>query len=79
MAASISSAGEPDQKKNQRKWPKKVLLKLYLKRNEEEKGSTFWFNMVFTKQTGEQAIPEKKEIDLSKLRMLVVDYNRTNV
>lgn len=47
--------------------------------SEEEKGSTFWFTVVFTKQTGEQAIPAKKEIDLSKLRMLVVDDNRTNV
>jgi len=33
MAASISSAGEPDQKKNQRKNPKKIRLKLYLKRS----------------------------------------------
>ncbi|MBA7547183.1 hypothetical protein ES705_39589 [subsurface metagenome] len=33
MAASISSAGEPDQKKNQRKNPKKIPLKLYLKRS----------------------------------------------
>ena len=33
MAASISSAGEPDQKKNQRKNRKKIRLKLYLKRS----------------------------------------------
>ena len=33
MVASISLAGETDQKKNQRKCPKKVRLKLYLKRS----------------------------------------------
>ncbi len=33
MAASISSAGEPDQKKNQRKNQKNIRLKLYLKRS----------------------------------------------
>ncbi len=33
MVASIDMAGEPDQKKNQRKDPKKIRLKLYLKRN----------------------------------------------
>jgi len=33
MVASISSAGEPDQKKNPRKNLKKIRLKLYLKRS----------------------------------------------
>ena len=38
MAASISSAGEPDQKKNQRKNRKKIRLKLYLKRSLNKPG-----------------------------------------
>jgi len=33
MVASIDTAGEPDQKRNHGKSPKKIRLKLYLKRS----------------------------------------------
>ncbi|GAI43715.1 unnamed protein product, partial [marine sediment metagenome] len=41
-------------------------------------GSAFSFTAVFTKQKGEKALLPKEEIDLSNLRVLVVDDNQTN-
>jgi len=41
-------------------------------------GSTFWFTAVFAKETRREAVPAKEEIDLSDLKVLVVDDNRTN-
>ncbi|MCK4542983.1 MAG: response regulator [Spirochaetales bacterium] len=46
--------------------------------SEEGRGSTFWFTAIFAKQTDEKAILAGKEVDLSGLRVLVVDDNRTN-
>ncbi len=46
--------------------------------SEEGKGSTFWFTAVFTKQTGKKIIVSTEEVDLSNLRVLVVDDNQTN-
>jgi len=46
--------------------------------SEEGKGSTFWFTAVFTKQTGQEVVLSKEDIDLNDLRVLVVDDNRTN-
>jgi len=40
-------------------------------------GSTFYFTAVFRKQKGEKAILAK-EVDLSNLRVLVIDDNQTN-
>jgi len=45
--------------------------------SEEDKGSTFWFTVVFFKQT-EEPIVTGEEVDLNDLRVLVVDDNRTN-
>jgi len=46
--------------------------------SEEGKGSTFYFTVVFTKQIGEKAILPKEDVDLSGLRVLVVDDSQTN-
>jgi len=46
--------------------------------SEEGKGSTFWFTAVFTKETGQEAILVREELDLSDFRVLVVDDNRTS-
>jgi signal transduction histidine kinase/DNA-binding response OmpR family regulator len=46
--------------------------------SEEGKGSTFWFTAVFTKQTEQAFTPTREKIDLTDLRVLVVDDNRTN-
>jgi len=46
--------------------------------SEEGKGSTFWFTAVLAKQTGKTIILAKKEVDLTGLRVLVVDDNKTN-
>ena len=46
--------------------------------SEEGKGSTFWFTAVFTKQTEQASTPTREKIDLTDLRVLVVDDNRTN-
>ena len=46
--------------------------------SEEGKGSTFLFTAVFAKQTGHEAALKRKEVDLSNLRVLVVDDNQTN-
>ncbi|MBW2609114.1 MAG: response regulator [Deltaproteobacteria bacterium] len=45
--------------------------------SEEGMGSTFWFTAVFTKQTGQEAIPETREVDQRDMRVLVVDDNPT--
>jgi PAS domain S-box-containing protein len=46
--------------------------------SEEGKGSTFLFTAVFAKQTGLEVALTGKEVDLSNLRVLVVDDNQTN-
>ena len=46
-------------------------------KSEEGKGSTFWFNAVFLKQKGEPSLTTE-QVDLSDLRVLVVDDNLTN-
>jgi CheY-like chemotaxis protein len=46
--------------------------------SEDGKGSTFWFTAVFTKQEEKKPILTEKEVDLSKLKVLVVDDNQTN-
>ncbi len=46
--------------------------------SEEVKGSTFWFTAVFDKQAGQEPVSTTKEVDLSNLKVLVVDDNRTN-
>ncbi len=46
--------------------------------SEDGKGSTFWFTAVFIKQTENEAVKKKKEIDLNGVSVLVVDDNRTN-
>jgi len=40
-------------------------------------GSTFWFTAVFTKQTVQEVVLAKEEVDLNDLRVLVVDDNQT--
>ena len=46
--------------------------------SEEGKGSTFFFTTVFAKQTGHKGTLTREEVDLSNLRVLVVDDNQTN-
>jgi len=46
--------------------------------SEEGKGSTFSFTVIFTKQTGQEPIIAKGEVDLRDLRVLVIDDNQTN-
>ncbi|QTA86859.1 Two component system response regulator/histidine kinase, HAMP domain-containing [Desulfonema magnum] len=47
--------------------------------SEMDKGSTFWFTVVFAKQTQQKlAVRETKGVELSNLKVLVVDDNRTN-
>jgi CheY-like chemotaxis protein/HPt (histidine-containing phosphotransfer) domain-containing protein len=47
--------------------------------SDEGKGSTFWFTSIFTKEKEKEPILlVRKEFDLSNLRVLVVDDNRTN-
>ena len=46
--------------------------------SEEGKGSTFWFTVVFTKQKSRLARNEEEEVDLSNMRVLVVDDNKTS-
>ncbi len=47
--------------------------------SEMNKGSTFWFTAVFVKQTEhEKPSRESQRVDLSNLKVLVVDDNRTN-
>lgn len=46
--------------------------------SEDGKGSTFWFTAVFIKQTENEVVLKREEVDLSDLRVLVVDDNRTN-
>ena len=46
--------------------------------SEEDKGSTFLFTAVFAKQTGHEVALTRKEVDLSNLKVLVVDDNQTN-
>jgi CheY-like chemotaxis protein/HPt (histidine-containing phosphotransfer) domain-containing protein len=45
---------------------------------EEGKGSTFWFTAVFSKQTGLETELAKEKVDLSNMKVLVVDDNETN-
>ena len=42
------------------------------------KGSTFWFTAVFGKETVREVVLSKKDVDLSDLKVLVVDDNQTN-
>ena len=46
--------------------------------SEEGKGSTFWFTAVFAKQKKKKPVLAEKEFDLSNLKILVVDDNKTN-
>ena len=46
--------------------------------SEEGKGSTFWFTVVFIIQPVTENISEKKAVNLSNLKVLVVDDNQTN-
>jgi CheY-like chemotaxis protein/signal transduction histidine kinase/HPt (histidine-containing phosphotransfer) domain-containing protein len=46
--------------------------------SEEGKGSTFSFTAVFTKQQGQEAILPSEEVDLTDMRVMVVDDDRTN-
>ena len=46
--------------------------------SEEGKGSTVWFKTVFAKDTGQETILEKEEVELRDLRVLIVDDNQTN-
>ena len=46
--------------------------------SEEGKGSTFWFTAVFGKETGREVVLSKEDVDLSNLKVLVVDDNETN-
>ncbi|MBW2061629.1 MAG: PAS domain S-box protein [Deltaproteobacteria bacterium] len=46
--------------------------------SEVNKGSTFWFTVVLAKQTGQQAVLAREDVDLSDLRVLVVDDNQIN-
>ena len=46
--------------------------------SEVGKGSTFWFEAVFAKDTDHEAILEKEEVDLRDLQVLIVDDNHTN-
>ena len=44
----------------------------------EGKGSTFWFTVSFRKQQTDTSLSTVEEVDLSGLRILIVDDNRTN-
>ena len=46
--------------------------------SEEGKGSTFWFTAVFGKETVREVVLSKEDVDLSDLKVLVVDDNQTN-
>ena len=46
--------------------------------SEEGKGSTFWFTAVFGKETGWEVALSKEDVDLSDLKVLIVDDNQTN-
>jgi signal transduction histidine kinase/CheY-like chemotaxis protein/HPt (histidine-containing phosphotransfer) domain-containing protein len=46
--------------------------------SEEGKGSTFWFTAVFAKQTGQEGLLAGEEVDLTDLKVLVVDDNQIN-
>ena len=46
--------------------------------SKEDKGSTFWFTAVFGKETGQEIALPKESVELSDLRVLVVDENQTN-
>lgn len=46
--------------------------------SEEGKGSTFWFTVVFTRQSDQEPGIKGEEIDLSGLRVLIVDDNQAN-
>jgi signal transduction histidine kinase/DNA-binding response OmpR family regulator/HPt (histidine-containing phosphotransfer) domain-containing protein len=46
--------------------------------SEEGKGSSFWFTVVLSKQTGPNIARPGKETDLSHLNVLVVDDNQTS-
>ena len=46
--------------------------------SEEGKGSTFWFTAVFSKETVREVVLSKEDVDLSDLKVLVVDDNQTN-
>ena len=47
--------------------------------SEEGKGSTFWFTAVFSKETGREVVLSKEDVDLSDLKVLVVDSSKTNL
>ncbi|MEE9419734.1 MAG: response regulator, partial [Desulfatiglandaceae bacterium] len=47
-------------------------------RSEEGKGSTFWFTVVLTKHKPQEAALDEKDLNLSDLKVLVVDDNQTN-
>ena len=46
--------------------------------SEEGKGSTFWFTAVFGKKTVREVVLSKEDVELSDLKVLVVDDNQTN-
>ena len=46
--------------------------------SEKGEGSTFWFTIVLRRQTGEEAILPRKEINLADKKVVVVDDNKTN-
>jgi len=46
--------------------------------SEEGKGSTFWFTAVFKKEPRREVVLPKEDVDLSDLKVLVVDDNKTN-
>ncbi|MBF0204375.1 MAG: response regulator [Desulfamplus sp.] len=46
--------------------------------SEEGKGSTFWFAVPLRLQPEQKDIPENKSVDLTDLKVLVVDDNQTN-
>ena len=46
--------------------------------SEEGKGSTFWFTALFGRQEEKKRIPAAKDLDLNKLKVLIVDDSQTN-
>ena len=46
--------------------------------SEEGKGSTFWFTALFDRQEEKKQIPAARDLDLSILKVLIVDDNQTN-
>jgi CheY-like chemotaxis protein/HPt (histidine-containing phosphotransfer) domain-containing protein len=46
--------------------------------SEEGRGSTFWFTAVFAKQTEQASLPIREKVNVTDLRVLVVDDNGTS-